>query len=322
MSNQHYLFVHFKEKRTPEGEQVYFALSKDGYDWESVNNGQPVLWSMTGEKGVRDFTITRGNNGHFYILATDLSLAYEMGPKYDHKWVNVKRNGSNKLMMWESEDLCHWSPERALPLGPEGSGCHWAPDIIQDKTTGEYILHWSQPDLNKDLKMCIYYSRTMDFETFTEPKKLYEKEDSGIIDSCMIQVDNTFYLWVKSEKNPCGVIMLKSDSITGPFERMYAFDKEMEGLEGGAFAYEAPTACFMPDGSCNLFLDFFGVKGAGQGYVPFIAKDISTGEFKRSDKSFSYPYGFKHGTILVLSQEEYERVKTFDYEEESFNRGT
>lgn len=319
---QHFLFVHFKEKRTPDGEQVYFALSNDGYHWESVNNGLPVLWSMLGEKGVRDFTIARGKNEHFYILATDLSLAYEMGPKYDHSWINVKKGGSNKLMMWESTDLCHWSPERELALGCEGSGCHWAPDIIEDKENGEFILHWSQPDLANDTKMCIYYSKTKDFENFTEPEKLYEKEDSGIIDSCMVENDGVFYLWVKSEKNPCSVIMLKSSSITGPFERMYSFDKEMEGLAGGSFAYEAPTACKLEDGSYNLMLDFFGVKGAGQGYVSFKASDISTGVFLRSDADFSYPYGFKHGTILPITKEEYERVKAFDFEEESFNRGT
>ena len=38
-----YLFVHFKEKLTPDGEQVYFAKSKDGYYWNEVNDGNPVL---------------------------------------------------------------------------------------------------------------------------------------------------------------------------------------------------------------------------------------------------------------------------------------
>ena len=54
-----YLFVHFKEKKTPDGEQVYFALSTDGFNWEQVNGGQPVLWSEKGDKGVRDHTIVR-----------------------------------------------------------------------------------------------------------------------------------------------------------------------------------------------------------------------------------------------------------------------
>ena len=36
---QAYLFVHFREKTTPDGEQVYFGLSKDGFHWEAVNEG-------------------------------------------------------------------------------------------------------------------------------------------------------------------------------------------------------------------------------------------------------------------------------------------
>ena len=69
---QAYLFVHFKEKTTPDGEQVYFGLSKDGFHWEEVNGGNPVLWTYYGEKGVRDFTITRcEGSGRFILFATD-----------------------------------------------------------------------------------------------------------------------------------------------------------------------------------------------------------------------------------------------------------
>ena len=36
---QAYLFVHFREKTTPDGEQVYFGISRDGFHWEAVNEG-------------------------------------------------------------------------------------------------------------------------------------------------------------------------------------------------------------------------------------------------------------------------------------------
>ena len=317
---QNYLFVHFKEKRTPDGEQVYFAISKDGYKWDAINGGNPVLWSMLGEKGVRDFTIVRGDDGIFRILATDLSLSYEMKPKYEDNWRNVQLYGSHSLMMWESKDLLHWSEEKAIEIGAKNGGCVWAPDVILDPKTGEYILHYSSPNLENDMTMTIYYCRTKDFKTFSEPAILYENPNGGTIDSCMVENNGTYYLWVKNMNEPCGVCMLKSDSITGPFERIYEFDKEMDTLVGGKAAYEAPTAVKLEDGSYNLFLDFFGVRGAGQGYVPFHSADISTGIFKRSDAAFSYPYGFKHGTILVITPEEYESIASFDYEAEGYNR--
>ena len=80
---QAYLFVHFREKTTPDGEQVYFGVSKDGFNWEEVNGGAPVLWAYYGDKGVRDFTVVRCKNPQtgkekFVILATDLSLSYGM----------------------------------------------------------------------------------------------------------------------------------------------------------------------------------------------------------------------------------------------------
>ena len=39
---QAYLFVHFREKTTPDGEQVYFGISRDGFHWEAVNDGVPA----------------------------------------------------------------------------------------------------------------------------------------------------------------------------------------------------------------------------------------------------------------------------------------
>ncbi len=49
--------------------------------------------------------------------------------------------------------------------------------------------------------------------------------------------------------------------------------------------------------------------GEGQGYVPFIADSLADGKFVRSDESFCFPYGFKHGTVIKISGEEYERVR-------------
>ena len=40
---QAYLFVHFREKTTPDGEQVYFGISRDGFHWEAVNDGAPAF---------------------------------------------------------------------------------------------------------------------------------------------------------------------------------------------------------------------------------------------------------------------------------------
>ena len=162
---QAYLFVHFREKETPDGEQVYFGLSRDGFCWEKVNDGKPVLWSYLGEKGVRDCTIIRcALDGKYRIFATDLSLAYNFKEKYNSHWPTVARNGSKCLSMWESEDLIHWSAQRLLPLGNGDFGCLWAPDVFYDPEMEDYVLHWSSSHARNGFgNMGIWFTRTRDF---------------------------------------------------------------------------------------------------------------------------------------------------------------
>ena len=83
----------------------------------------------------------------------------------------------------------------------------------------------------------------------------------------------------------------------------------MELLQSGL--YEAPTAVQLEDGRWCLFLDFYGCSAEEQGYVPFITEKLQTGRFIRSDASFEFPYGYKHGTILTITMEEYERLKAY-----------
>jgi hypothetical protein len=307
---QAYLFVHFKEKRTPDGEQVYFGISKDGFRWEEVNNGNPVLWSYCGDKGVRDFTITRTKEGKFVILATDLSLAYGMPNQYNNSWEEISRNGSKCLVLWESEDFLHWSEQRMIRLGDNNFGCLWAPDVIYDKEEEDYVVHWSSSHSSNHYgEKGIYYSRTKDFINFTNPLLLYQKEDSGVIDSAMYEEDGKYYLFIKSEKNPAGIILMEAESITGPYRRIDQFDKSMEPLQAGQ--YEAPTAVKLENGKWCLFLDFYGCTEEEQGYIPFLAEKIMTGDFLRSDEAFCFPYGYKHGTILTITMEEYEQLKSY-----------
>ena len=308
-----YLFVHFRETTTPDGEQVYFSLSRDAFTWESLNGGRPVLWAYYGDRGVRDMAVARdAERGRIHIFATDLSLAYGMRGKYAHSWKNITENGSQCLAHWSSDDLVHWSEEELVPFGDGSFGCVWAPDVTRDRETGEYILHWSSPrGENGRGPMAIWCSRTRDFAGWTKPELLYAKEGAGVIDSAMAEEDGKYYLFVKSDRDPEGVILLSADRAAGPFTRVEAFDEATRGAADGK--YEAPAVVRLADGRWCLFLDYFGVRGAGQGYVPFVAGSLAKADFTRSDRAFSFPFGFKHGSILPVSEEEYERMKACDW---------
>ena len=305
---QAYLFVHFRERRTPDGEQVYFGVSRDGFHWEPVNDGNPVLWSFLGEKGVRDCTIIRcKQDGKYRIFATDLSLAYNFKQKYHFHWPTVARNGSKCLSMWESEDLLHWSEQKLIQLGDENFGCLWAPDVFFDPQQQDYVLHWSSSHACNDYgDMGIYFSRTKDFLEFTKPRLLYQKNDAGVIDSAIYTENGKYFMFLKSDNNPERIILLQADLAEGPYTRVEAFDESMRAIEAGL--YEGPTATRLENGKWCLFLDFYGTDAAGQGYVPFLADSMESGVFIRSDAAFSFPYGYKHGTIIPITTDEYEKI--------------
>ena len=305
---QAYLFVHFREKTTPDGEQVYFGLSRDGFHWEPVNGGRPVLWAFYGDKGVRDHTIVRDDEGRFHIFATDLSLAYGMRSQYAHDWGKIGRCGSKCFSHWQSDDLVNWTEQELIQLGDERFGCLWAPDIIRDRETGEWVLHWSSTHADTGYQgHAIYAARTRDFRTFSEPYLLYRKEDAPVIDSAISHEDGWYYLFLTSTANPESLILLRSRSLNGGWERVEKFDESMRVLECGM--YEAPTAVRLEDGTWCMFTDYYGVPGEGQGYVPFVAPSLASGDFTRSDAAFAFPYGFKHGTILAITEEEYARIR-------------
>ena len=145
---------------------------------------------------------------------------------------------------------------------------------------------------------------------------MYEWKKHDIIDSALYEEDGSYYLFVKCSRNPGRILLLRADEITGPYTRIEAFDKSMEAIEEGK--YEAATAVKLEDGRWCLFLDYYGVPGAGQGYVPFVADSLASGNFVRSDAAFSFPYGFKHGTILKISMEEYQRIKDHDWSDKGW----
>lgn len=159
--------------------------------------------------------------------------------------------------------------------------------------------------------MAIYGSRTKNFVHYSEPELIYRKPDSSIIDSAMYEEKGKFYLFVKSSPNPDNLLLLVSDHVNGKFERVEGFDDSMGAQTKGM--YEAPTAVKLADGRWCLFADFYGAGCAGQGYVPFVSDDLTKGVFTRADEAFHFPYGFKHGTILPITEEEYERMLARDW---------
>lgn len=307
---QAYLFVHFTGKESCENdEQIYFALSADGIHWQDLRpEGQPVLTSSIGERGVRDPYILRSfANNSFYLIATDLSI-YRRGGWADAGW----QTGSTKMLIWESPDLVRWSEARLVDVAGRipDAGMLWAPEAIYDEEAGNYFVFWATlSTVTNKLgdPVNIYCSTTRDFRSFSEPL-LWIDEESGIIDTTVIKANGSYYRASRCD----GTVIDKCDILTGDWTRLGKVEDIFgEGWVYGAvegpelFAYNAKD-CAAP--TWGLIVDRYS---AGKGYMSLRTTDI--GDLSPCAWSIGSETDFgalkkRHGSILTITQVEYERL--------------
>ncbi len=197
-----YLFAYFPSNND---ENLYYAVSENGFDYTPLNNGQRVMASDTVaiKHAIRDPHILRGKDGStFYMVATDM--------KSSEGW-----SSNRGIVMYRSKDLIHWQhstvhfPTR-FPDKWSNVTRVWAPETIwdpdyqnEDGTKGRYMVYFSL--LTND-GTCqydkVYYSYAND--TFTdlmiEPQFLYDR-GSATIDADIVydDCDNMYHMIYKNE---------------------------------------------------------------------------------------------------------------------------
>jgi hypothetical protein len=296
-----YFFSYFAGEAYADGEQIYFASSRDGLNWADLNGNSPVLTSTLGEKGVRDPFIIRSPEGdRFYMIATDLKIYGGSG------WGAAQTAGSKSLMVWESTDLVNWSNQRMVKVARDDAGCTWAPEATYDEATGEYVVYWaSKVGEDNYSKQRVYYAKTRDFYTFTEPQ-IYIEKDNHVIDTTIIKHNNTYYRFSKNETVKCVV----EDSVPTLLHST-ATDISAPLLEsqGGV---EGPTIFKLNKDDTNgkdkwcLLVDNYG----GIGYYPLLTEDLASGVFTKPESgTYKMPSRARHGTPIRITKAEYEAVQ-------------
>ncbi|WP_330347260.1 family 43 glycosylhydrolase [Streptomyces sp. NBC_00582] len=305
-----YMFSYFTGEGTANGEQLYAALSKgnDPLHWRELNDGEPVLTSTLGEQGLRDPFIIRSPEGDkFYQIATDLRI-YGNGD-----WDAAQRTGSKSIMVWESTDLVHWTNQRLVKVSPDSAGNTWAPEAYYDSTLGEYVVFWASKLYDNeahsgDTYNRMMYATTRDFYTFSEPKVWIDRGYS-VIDSTVIQHDGTYFRLSKDERNNTSstpnskfIFEEKSDSL-----RNLSWDAVAEGIGKGAMSAAEGPLVFKSntEDKWYAFLDEFG----GRGYIPFATTDLAAGNWTPV-ADYDLPSRPRHGTVLPVTQAEYDRLLT------------
>lgn len=304
LNREKYLLVYFKGEYEKDGEQVYFAISEDGLNWEDINSDKPVLMSNLGEGGIRDPFIIRSDEGDkFYIIATDLKI-YGNG-----NWEKAQNDGSQSIVIWESSDLVNWSKQRNVRVALDSAGCTWAPEAIYDDSRQEYIVFWASrtpvAKNGKDEYQRMYYSTTKDFYEFTEAKLWSELKDSennllSVIDSTVTKVDDTYYRFTKNETEKY-VYLERSNSLLGEWTRVYSeMLKSQRNVEG--------PICFELKGENKwcLLLDNYSAGG----YYPLISSSLEEGVFEKiHSNKYNLPHKARHGSVMAITDLEFERLK-------------
>ena len=305
-----YFFAYFTGEGHSDGEQIYFSASHDGLNWKTLNEGAPTLTSSMGEKGVRDPFIIRSYEGDkFYLIATDLKIYG------NNDWTAAQEHGSQSLMVWESTDLVNWSKQRMVQVSASiGAGCTWAPEAAYDERTGEYVVFWASKVAGDNYaKQRLYYAKTRDFYSFTEPK-VYIDYDQSSIDTTMIKANGSVYRFTKNEGGATNqfnaktktIFLEKGSDVLGSFTHIPSDTLNENQYVEGPTIYKLNKDDAETDTWC-LLVDDFG----GGGYYPLLTTDLDSGEFTRLSSGYKLPGGSRtprHGTPLRITAEEYANV--------------
>ena len=340
-----YLFGHFISESDADGEQIYFATSSNRLNFTDMNCGQPVLRSTVGEEGVRDPYLYRSPEGdRFFLIATDLSIYHRGGwKKNEQGYYDPSTTGSHYLVLWESTDLVNWGTPKHIKVAPENAGMAWAPEMIYDDVSGQYIIFFASSIMNPETKYkakpnAIYYVATRDFVNFSDTKLLIDNQTDGeeegkareIIDTTILKIGDTYYSASKdgdnAEKNG-GIRIMKTKSLLDPasWEKVYDLDElglDLSGQKISALTnatLEGPELFQLnkkdwADPEKPEYVLMADQYAAGAGYLPITTTDLedTTGaSWKLLSSGSDYSFDLlkkRHGTVLKLTQAELDRV--------------
>ena len=299
-----YLFVYFPSN---DNENIYYALSGDGYNYTPLNGGKRVVAadSCTVMGGLRDPHILRGEDGCFYMAVTDMRSS--LG------W-----NSNRGLVLMRSRDLINWTHATVhFPTRYKGTMWAkvtrvWAPQTIWDPdyenadgTRGRYMVYFSLVTSDSSIPYDkVYYCYVNDdFTDFIgEPRYFYDRGAATIdMDIVYNESDGLYHAIFKNDVTS-GIAQVTARRLTPE-----------EGQADGS-QWSEPTG--------NLQQTTVAVEGGGlfklinqdkwilmydcysSGYYQFCSSpDLQNFTFEKNTKT-SGAFTPRHGTVIPLTQAE------------------
>jgi hypothetical protein len=289
-----WLFAGFK-KNSEDG--VYYALSRDGYHWHLIHNGQPIL--PPAEKGelMRDPFLQRGPDNTFHMVWT---------------WAWGK---PAVLGYSESGDLIHWSAQRQLPVlanEPEAVNA-WAPALYWEPDHHRWLIFWSttipgrfpgpSPSSNH-LDHRIFFTTTTDFVTLA-PAKVYFDPGFDVIDATLLAGRPDTLIFKDERETPLRKYIQTVTGATG-----------VSGM-GEAGPWSAPSAPFTEtwsEGPASIALPtgtivYYDHYRTPQHYGAVFSSTTGDPAWQDVTSKIDFPAGLRHGSFLAITEAEYERLE-------------
>lgn len=286
-----YLFAYFKGNDVKD-EAVCYAISRDGYNYFTLNNNQPVIDSgkISSTGGVRDPHILRGEDGNFYMVVTDMTSS--------------KGWDSNRAMvLLKSNDLVNWSSSviniQQKYKNQENLKRVWAPQTIYDPAVEKYMVYWSMqhgggPDI-------IYYAYAN--EEFTdlegEPRVLFNpKNGKSCIDGDIINKNGLFYMFYKTEGHGNGIRLAITDSLSsGKWIEQPGYKQQTRDAVEGSSIFKLINT--------DTYILMYDVYMRGK-YQFCESKDLDV--FKVIDQEINMDFHPRHGSVIPVTQRELKRL--------------
>ena len=281
-----YLFAYFLGNQ-PEQERLSYAVSLDGYHFTALNGGRAVWQSSVGTKCLRDPYIFRGEDGLYYLLATDM--------KSSLGW-----SSNRNLLSAKSTDLVHWFDETSIEIAnkyPNMVNCDraWAPQAIYDPEKESYMIYFAARVPGTDDRTVMYYAYSKDLQTLdTAPSLLFAPSNGNdAIDSDIIYENGKYYMYWKNETNK-RIYLATADHASGPYT-------EGKQISEGNLGVEGPNIYRLI--GKNEWLLMSDAYGNGY-YVMQKTSDLENfTSISRSDYSFDFTP--RHGYVIPITGDQY-----------------
>jgi len=319
-----YLYCHMSD----HGQWTAFAVSRDGFNYEDIIGGQPVMDPKEHariEGGQRDAYICRSYDGKGYVMVTtdmNNSMTKALGKKSE--WHNYG------IDLLKSDDLIHWTsvsfdyrkgpsifsdPQAESVYKDWSSVCRvWAPQIFWDPDyvwdngdRGGYFIYYSMLNTPEEQYDRMYYSYAdKSFTRLTQPKLLFDWGYATIDADINLLSDGLYHMLIKKEGGKRGIFTATSEHLTHGWGE--PIDDDYVSFEGKK----------LTEGSSAFQL--IGDKNWCVAYVQYSDRPHRY-RICRADenmRNFHDPVdikgvtGAQHGSFMTITKKEYTRLKKWD----------